>query len=149
MPTTMPFLDDQVQRHLLWPKNAQWPKRRANALLQKFQSRFSDIKYELISGVLLANAQAVTIGGTRYVRVYEGLVRHKRLRASGLAVALAHETGHHLGGPPFDPTLPWLSTEERATEWAFEEGLLQLFGKDRARYLMTDGSRNLAAICAQ
>ena len=96
--------------------------------------------------VHLANAQAFLDGENKRVRLFGGLVRHRDIGAAGLAMALAHETGHHLAGPPFLPFYRWLSTEERATEWALSVGLHRVFGKVRANRVGERGLKQLAAI---
>ncbi len=74
------------------------------------------------------NAQAFLGPDGRYVRLYGGLGRHRWVGIEGLAFALAHETGHHVGGPPHHPCYSSLSSEERANEWAIEAGLPIVFG---------------------
>lgn len=95
--------------------------------------------------VELANAQAFLLGGKKCVRLYGGLVRHRRIGSAGLAVALAHETGHHLGGAPYLPYHRWLSSEERATEWAVTVGLKQVFAA-RSAAVVRRGFEELKAI---
>jgi hypothetical protein len=141
----MPLFDDPVPSRLLWPLDAPWPKRRARALLRRFQAEFPDLVYDMDLRVELANAQAFLLKGKRRVRLYGGLVRHRGLGWTGLAVALAHETGHHLGGPPFHRAYRWLSSEERATEWAMTVGLTTVFGA-RAPGIGRRGAEALKAI---
>ncbi len=75
------------------------------------------------------NAQAFLGPKGRCVRLYGGLGRHRAIGIEGLAFALAHETGHHLGGPPYHPYYSSLSSEERANEWAAKFGLSIVFGE--------------------
>ena len=142
----MSVFDREVPRRLLWPASARWPKRRAHSLIRSFRQLYSEIIYDVEMGVLVANAQALKLAGVRTVRLYGGLILHRNLLSSGLAVILAHETGHHLGGSPFHPAYRWLSSEERATEWACQEGLVQVFGKDQAKRVADEGMKNLDAI---
>ena len=72
-------------------------------------------------------------------------MRHRRIGSAGLAVALAHETGHHLGGAPYLKFCRLLSSEERATEWAMTVGLKTVFGR-RAGPIGDRGSRQLEAV---
>ncbi|OFX00753.1 MAG: hypothetical protein A3D94_17515 [Alphaproteobacteria bacterium RIFCSPHIGHO2_12_FULL_66_14] len=97
-------------------------------------------------GVELANAQAFLHLGARHVRLYGGLVRHRKIGSAGLAVALAHETGHHLGGSPRLPFYKWLSSETRADAWAMTVGLNQIFGHDPADRIWKRGRAELDAI---
>jgi hypothetical protein len=128
----MPLFDTPVPSRLLWPVDAQWPRRRARALLRKFRSAFPQITFDMDLGVRLANAQAFLDGKEKRVRLYGGLVRHRKIGSAGLAVTLAHEVGHHLGGSPFLTSHRWLSSELKATEWASEVGLRKVFGEREA-----------------
>ena len=114
----MPVLDTSVPSRLLWPEEAAWPRRRIRRLIGRFRACFPEITYETRIGLPIANAQAVRSGGSRVVLVFGGLLRHRLVGSAGLSVALAHETGHHLGGEPRMKFLRWLSSEERADEWA-------------------------------
>ncbi|MDI1285341.1 MAG: hypothetical protein PSV46_13195 [Reyranella sp.] len=97
-------------------------------------------------GVNLANAQAFLDSDKRRVRLYGGLVRHRKIGMAGLAVTLAHETGHHLGGAPHLEFYHWLSSEDRATEWGTTVGLTRVFGKRRATQIARQGFNQLRAI---
>jgi hypothetical protein len=96
----------------------------------------------------LANAQAFVEGGKKRVRLYGGLVRHRKVGSAGLACALAHETGHHLGGAPYLKYYRWLSSEERATEWAMTVGLQRVFGAKLAARTGKRGESELKAVGA-
>ena len=87
----MPLFDEPVDRHLLWPLTSAWPRRRARTILKQFQTRWPELTYDMDLAVELANAQAFLDQGVRRIRLYGGLVRHRRIGAAGLAVALAHE----------------------------------------------------------
>jgi hypothetical protein len=94
------IFDDVVPEVDVWPAEAHWPRRRADALIKRFQAAFPIIHYDLFWETRLLNAQAFIDGRGRCVRLYGGLGRHREVGVEGLAFALAHETGHHLGGPP-------------------------------------------------
>lgn len=94
----------------------------------------------------LANAQAFLDGGLKRVRLFGGLVRHRRIGSAGLAVAIAHETGHHLGGAPYLEFYRWLSSEARATEWALAHGLEQVFGSTAGKKIAQRGLSQLRAL---
>jgi hypothetical protein len=142
----MPLFDDPVNPRLLWPVHARWPRRRAQALLKRFQTEWPELTYDMDLDVGLANAQAFLDQGTRRVRLYGGLVRHRRIGTAGLTLALAHETGHHLGGAPFLPYLKWLSSEERADDWAATVGLPRLMEPPAARRVLRTGREQLTAL---
>jgi hypothetical protein len=125
----MPLFDAPVSRRLLWPLAAPWPRRRARQLIGEFQNEFPKLVFDVNLEVEIANAQAFLDGKKKRVRLYGGLARHRKIGSAGLSFALAHETGHHLGGPPHLPYYHWLSSEERATEWALTIGLPRVFGR--------------------
>jgi hypothetical protein len=124
----VPIFDDVVPSEDVWPVNAYWPRRRGEALIERFQANFREIRYDIFWETRLMNAQAFIGPEGRCVRLYGGLGRHRQVGLEGLAFALAHETGHHLGGPPHHPYYTSISSEERANEWAMEVGLPSVFG---------------------
>jgi hypothetical protein len=93
----------------------------------------------------VANAQALRSGEKRTVLIYGGLVRHRHVGTAGLSVALAHETGHHLGGEPRMTFLRWLSDEDTADRWARNVGLPAIYA-DRASWVWERGRRELARV---
>lgn len=141
----MPLFDEPVPSHLLWSMYAPWPKRRARVVMHQFEACFPELTYDMDLAVGLANAQAFRDRELKRVRLYGGLVRHRRIGSAGLAVALAHETGHHLGGAPYLKFYRLLSSEERATEWAMTVGLKTVFGR-RAGPIGDRGLRQLEAV---
>ena len=124
----MSFLD--------WPAEEVLPSRRVQQqrrrvvldLLDRFGRAFPEITYELLWESSTINAQAWRLGSTRYVRVYGGLVRHQAVTKYGLALMLAHETGHHLGGLPRDPAMPWLTWQGQADYWAARTAMPMIWG---------------------
>jgi hypothetical protein len=123
-----------------------WLRQRAQKLLSRFRRSFPTVSYDLAWYSDTVNAQAFMKGERRCVRLYGGLTRHRRITVAGIAYALAHETGHHLGGAPVDLTYSWLSSESRADEWAFGEGMVQLFGAEVGLSLARRGLRELLAL---
>ena len=118
----------------------------ARRLLDRFSASFPAIEYGVLWQSDTVNAQAVEFSGRRIVKLYGGLVRHPAIGLPGLAFTLAHETGHHLGGAPFDRCLPWLSSDRRADEWAETVGLPQVFGRREARALVAQGQRQISEV---
>src|SRR5882757_1433769 len=135
---------------LNWPAEELLPSRRIQQrrrrvvmdLFDKFGRAFPEITYELLWQSATINAQAWRLGSARYVRVYGGLVRHRAMTRPGLALMLAHETGHHLGGPPYDPDMPWITWQGQADYWAASEGMKKVFGL-HARNLTLRGARQI------
>jgi hypothetical protein len=124
----VPIFDDVVPAEHVWPADARWPILRAEALLNRFRAKFPDLHYDVFWDTRLMNAQAFIEPRGRCVRLYGGLARHRSIGIEGLAFAVAHETGHHVGGPPYHPSYLSISSEERANEWAAESGLPVVFG---------------------
>jgi Zn-dependent protease with chaperone function len=117
-------------------------------LFKRFSISFPQITYELYWESRSPNAQAWRLGSTRYVRVYGGLVRHPALTKYGLALMLAHETGHHLGGPPYDPAMPWISWQGQADFWAASVAMPLVFGPNARRTTLL-GMRELLIFQAE
>jgi hypothetical protein len=121
---------------LNWPTEEELPSRRSQQhrrrllsdLFKKFHRAFPEVTYELFWESPTINAQAWRLGSARFVRVYGGLVRHPAITKYGLALMLAHETGHHLGGPPCDPAMPWLSWQGQADYWAARIAMPEIWG---------------------
>jgi len=141
----MTFLD--------WPQEIDRPPRAADArrkrtaedLIARFATAFPQIDYTLVWGSKLLNAQAWRLGEQRNVYVYGGLVRHPLITRPGLALTIAHETGHHLGGEPRDPLLSWMSWQGQADYWAASVGMRAVFGAE-AEGLIIKGARQIGAL---
>jgi hypothetical protein len=142
----LPIFDDIISPKEVWPVEAKWPLRRANALIERFRAHFPDIHYDIYWETRLMNAQAYIGEKGRSVRLYGGLGRHRRIGVEGIAFALAHETGHHLGGLPHHKFYTTISSEERASEWAGDAGLPLVFGEKVARRYLRRGVVQLAAV---
>jgi hypothetical protein len=135
---------------LNWPAEEVLPSRRIQQrrrrvvldLLDKFGCAFPEIAYELLWESATINAQAWRLGSARYVRVYGGLVRHRAITKYGLALMLAHETGHHLGGLPRDPDMTWMTWQGQADYWAARTGMAIVFGS-KAREITLRAAREL------
>ena len=135
---------------LNWPTEEMLPSRRAQRhrrrvlsdLFDRFHREFPEVTYELIWDSPTVNAQAWRLGSARYVRVYGGLVRHPTITKYGLALMLAHETGHHLGGLPHDPAMPWMTWQGQADYWAATTGMPKVWGP-RARAATLRGAREI------
>jgi hypothetical protein len=124
----MSFLDQAADEVLPSPRSQQRRRRVVMDLLGKFQAAFPQVTYELLWESPTVNAQAWRFGSSQFVRVYGGLVRHRAVTKYGLALTLAHETGHHLGGIPRDPAMPWMSWQGQADYWAASKGLPKIWG---------------------
>jgi hypothetical protein len=97
-------------------------------IVAQFAAAFADIAIDIAWQSDSLNAQAYRLGPTAaHVRIYGGLARHRDIGPEGLALAIAHEIGHHKGGPPAMRHYHWLSTDRRADEWARTVGLPAVF----------------------
>jgi hypothetical protein len=144
----MTFLDWPVEQQSQSTRQHQRRKAVALGLMDQFARAFGDIEYELFWDSAMINAQAWRLGGRQCVTVYGGLVRHPAITAPGLALMLAHETGHHLGGPPRDPDLRWPTWQGQADYWAASEGMQRVFGP-AARGLILRGARQIVDLHAE
>jgi hypothetical protein len=121
---------------LNWPTEEVLPSRRSQQhrrrvlsdLFTKFRRAFPEVTYELLWESPTINAQAWRLGSAPFVRVYGGLVRHPTITKYGLALMLAHETGHHLGGLPRDPAMPWMTWQGQADYWAASVAMPRIWG---------------------
>lgn len=104
-------------------------RRCTDEIVARFASIFGDIRIDVAWESESLNAQAFRLGPAAHVRVYGGLARHRDIGPEGLAVAIAHEIGHHKGGAPASRYFHWLSNDWRADEWARTVGLPAAFGK--------------------
>ncbi len=120
-------------------------RRQATELVDLFSRKFSELTYQLIWESPLINAQAWRLGEVRNVYLYGGLVRHPTITRAGLALTLAHETGHHLGGYPRDPFMKWMTWQGQADYWAANTGMRMIFG-ERALALTLRGARQITEL---
>lgn len=124
----MSFLNSPVEQEQLGQRARQRRRALALRLLDQFGQAFPEITYELSWESTTVNAQAWRLGTARYVRVYGGLVRHQAITKYGLTLMLAHETGHHLGGLPHDPAMPWMTWQGQADYWAASIAMPRIWG---------------------
>ena len=141
----MSFLNWPVEEVLQSRRVQQQRRRVVLNLVDKFSRAFPEVTYELLWESRTINAQAWRLGSARYVRVYGGLVRHPAITKYGLALMLAHETGHHLGGLPHDPAMPWMTWQGQADYWAASIAMPRIWGP-RARAMTLRAAREIVAL---
>jgi hypothetical protein len=124
-------------------------RRWAGQILGMFAASFPDVVFDVAWEDDSINAQAYRLRDEEYVRVYGGLARHHAIGPEGLALALAHEVGHHRGGPPLCAYSYWMSTDRQADRWAFGVGMPIVFGASQARRLSRLGVAQWALLAAQ
>jgi hypothetical protein len=142
------FLGWPVEYHALSERTRRRRKATALRIIRRFAEAFVGIEYDLLWENPTINAQAWRFAEERHVTICGGLVRHPAITASGIALMLAHETGHHLGGPPLDPDLRYLTWQGQADYWAAKEGMPMVFGHE-ARRLTLRGAGEIAALHAE
>jgi hypothetical protein len=104
-------LDTSVGRQLLLAE-----------LLATFRNTFPEIRYQIFTELNLLNGQALIWRTQRIVRLYGGLALHPAIGRDGLALALLHETGHHMADGTRLPWNPLIACECAADCWAFNLG---------------------------
>lgn len=125
----MSFLNWPREEEVLPSRRSQQYRRHVlSDLFEKFHRAFPQVTYELLWESPTINAQAWRLGSKRFVRVYGGLVRHPAMTKYGLALMLAHETGHHLGGLPRDPAMSWMTWQGQADYWAASVAMPRIWG---------------------
>lgn len=138
----MSFLGWPIEQSPINERRSRRRKKLATDLLELFSKTFPDVTYDLLWGSQTINAQAWLVGRVQHVRIYGGLVRHSAITRSGLALAIAHETGHHLGGLPRDPDMSWITWQGQADYWAARTAMPLIFGPN-ARRATLRGARQL------
>lgn len=141
----MSFFDSPIEQTQVSSSFAARRKKSATELLALFRQYFPGIIYDLMWASPTINAQAFRLGPQLHVRLYGGLVRHPAIRRAGLALIIAHEAGHHLGGAPHDPAMPWLTWQGKADFWAAGTAMPRVFGAE-ARAITLRGARELLAL---
>jgi hypothetical protein len=140
----MSFLDWPIESRVADKADAR-RRRLAEGLIARFALQFPQINYSLKWDSQLINAQAWRLGEQRNVYLYGGLVRHPVITRAGMALVLAHETGHHLGGEPYDPVMTWMTSEKQSDHWAVVSCMPSLFGST-AGSLTLRGALEITAV---
>lgn len=143
----MSFLGWPIEQHALSEQTRRRRKATGLRIIRRFAESFIGIEYDLLWENPTVNAQAWLFAESRHVTLCGGLVRHPAITACGIALTLAHETGHHLGGAPFDPDLRWLTWQGQADYWAAKEGMPKVFGPNAGWYTLR-GANEIEALHA-
>ncbi|MES3030928.1 MAG: hypothetical protein V4697_00785 [Patescibacteria group bacterium] len=103
---------------LLEPLDNSVPYEVAEYLVSNYKRSYSDVIYHVDWNDDTVNAYAWREGSTRHVALKGGLLRHRYVQVEGAGLVLAHEIGHHFGGPPQYPgENSWASCEGQADYW--------------------------------
>lgn len=107
---------------MLQPMDDSTPLEIAENLAAIFRFRYPNVVYHIEWLDNTVNAYAWREGGQRHVALLGGLIRHRHVKRQGLGLVLAHELGHHYGGPPVYPS-NGLSCEGTADYWGSAFGM--------------------------
>lgn len=138
----MPFFDVLARPGMLRPVTAEM-KKAAEVLVGRFRAALPQLDFEIAWTSDTVNARALFGRPRHRVCLYGGLVRHKMMADDGLALALAHEVGHLLGGKPRHPYHFWLSCEGVADYWAARHGLRKIWPRSELPIRLRAGARQL------
>jgi hypothetical protein len=94
-----------------------------DSLLAGFSASFPTVAFRPELTFRIINAQAVTTGTGREVRLYGGLAFHPRLSFHSLTLVLLHEVGHHLSTGCRSAFDVGLACECEADHWSVTSGL--------------------------
>jgi len=141
----MNFLDWPIEQRSLSKRMEHHRKATTLRLIGRFSAAFPEIEYDLLWDSPVVNAQAWRLGSGQHVTICGGLARQPLITASGLALILAHETGHHMGGLPRDPDLRWPTWQGQADYWAASVGMPRVFGF-AAEILTLQGAKQIEAL---
>jgi hypothetical protein len=96
--------------------------RMLEVLLLEFRTAFAGIEYHVDTQTRIVNAQAFSLGGDRFVRLYGGLALHPLVSEDALVFTLLHETGHHRARGRRLAGDPGLACDCLADKWALGPG---------------------------
>lgn len=117
-PEARAFVPDYMTRAApdsLWPMTDAVSREMVDAIVERFRAAYPDVVYHIDWEDETANAYAWRANGQRHVQLLGGLIRHRALFTEGIGLVLAHELGHHYGGPPTYSS--GLSCEGQADYW--------------------------------
>ena len=134
-----------VPRNMLRRRGDESWQRKVAAIMKRFQRTFPKITYDIEWEVNVLNGTVWREISQPHVRLYGGLLRHRAIGLEGIALLFAHETGHHIGGPPRDKTYTWMTNERQADFWAAHVGIKLVWADDReeAKRKIVLGARQL------
>jgi len=130
-PGTLRAIDDTV------------PLEMARYIVAAFKYVYDDIVYEVVWEDNTVNSYAWMDGNTKHVAILGGICRHIAMKQEGIALVVAHETGHHYGGPPQYPDQPWSSCEGQADYWGACIGMRAVFWGPESLRMIQAGAEQL------
>jgi hypothetical protein len=91
---------DVAKEGMLAPLDNTLPYEMALYLADHFKVYYPSVKFNVDWTDARVNAFAFIQGGVKNVTICGGLLRHHYIKLEGASLVLAHELGHHFGGPP-------------------------------------------------
>ena len=140
----MSFLNRPTEQVLPNRRVQEQRRRVALDLLENFGRVFPQITYQLVWSLHRLMLKLGSLDEP-VLRVYGGLVRHPVFSKYGIALTLAHETGHHLGGPPRDLQMRWMTWQGQADYWAAQVAMPLVFGP-KAQRMTLGGAREIFSL---
>jgi hypothetical protein len=134
---------EQTDPSNLRPLDDTLPLEMAEYLLTHFRKSYPSINYHVRWTDNAVNAYAWIEGGQRHVAILGGLIRHKAVEIEGLGLVIAHEIGHHYGGPPRYPNNPWASCEGQADYWGALVAMREVWWGEEALEQISKGAEQL------
>lgn len=115
----LPEGDDRAIPQELHPLDYSIPYEMAQYLTAHYKTHFPEVTFEIDWLNEQVNAWAFKVAGRPYVRLAGGLLRHVRVQIEGAGLVIAHELGHHYGGPPryTEADKSWASCEGQSDYW--------------------------------
>jgi len=134
---------DRASDEMLHSLDNTIPLEIAEYLINHFNRFYPDIIFSIDWANNTVNAVAWRRGSERHVTLYGGIIRHRAVKVEGLALVMAHEVGHHLGGTPRYPDIPWASCEGQADYWGSLIAMREIWWGEEAMRQIREGANQL------
>lgn len=123
------FLPDymtKAAKGALLPKDSSIVQERVQEIEALFAKYYPDVTYHVEWDDDTVNAYAwQEYDGEKHVAILGGLARHSAMKSEGIALVVAHETGHHHGGGPTYSN--GMSCEGQSDYWAAKVAMRQAY----------------------
>lgn len=118
---------DIAEESKLSPLDNTLPYEMALYLADHFNVYYPNVIFHVEWADPRVNAFAWTQGSQRHVSILGGLLRNNAIKLEGASLVLAHELGHHFGGPPRYTDNQWSSCEGQADYWGALVGMRKVW----------------------
>jgi hypothetical protein len=134
---------DIASDDMLHPLDYTIPLEMAEYLIHHFNKFYPDIIFNIDWANNDVNAVAWRRGSEQHITIYGGIIRHRAVKVEGLALVFAHETGHHMGGAPKYPNIPWASCEGQADYWGALIAMREIWWGEESLRQLREGATQL------